>query len=105
MEAILAGEESVVFQDSFEQSPSLAPIFDGVLLAYSPEPGDITLEWLAAIDDSTSPAAMQYRVYKGTESLAEDIGNGKPPDIKKKLKKILKKSLTPIPLRGQLYNY
>ncbi|MBT7299338.1 MAG: formylglycine-generating enzyme family protein [Victivallales bacterium] len=39
------------------------PAFAGAVMAYSPETGEARIHWPEAMDDSTGPAAMAYRVY------------------------------------------
>jgi hypothetical protein len=57
------------------------PRFGGVSLAYSPDIGMVTLEWLAAVDDTTDPVDMRYLVFHGdTIDLVAQVLAGQSAD-------------------------
>jgi len=63
------------------QDPSI-PLFGGISLAYSPDIGMVTLEWLAAVDDNTALEDMRYLVFHGDSvDLVAQVLGGQSADV------------------------
>ena len=45
----------------------MSPSFPGIMLMASPKPDSLSLSWLSATDDSTSPEDMVYKIYVSQE--------------------------------------